>query len=102
VVAANGYALRYLDAAVSPPVSEAYPDHGFHSSTVHAAALNAAASSGGEHAVHVHTAVNLDGKRVAHSVQKHVVRANSQIYGPSMHDKLGSLSTPDAGYQTER
>ena len=50
--------------------------------------------------IHVHR--HFDGKSVAHSVQKHVVKSNSQIYGPSMHDKLWSLSTPDAGYQTER
>lgn len=101
-VGADGYALRYLDAAVSPPVSEAYPDRGFHSHTVHAASLNAASSGGAGTPVEIHVHSHLDGKRVAHSVQKHVVRANNQIFGPSMHDKLGSLSTPDAGYQTER
>ena len=89
-------------AATTPTVAADYPDHGFHSHTVHAAALNAASAGGAGTPVEIHVHSHLDGKRVAHSVQKHVVKSNSQIYGPSMHDKLGSLSTPDAGYQTER
>ena len=89
-------------AATSPRVAEAYPDHGFHSSTVHAAALNAASSSGGEHAIQLTSNIHMDGKHVATSVQRHIVKRNRQQFGSSKHDGMAHLTPVDAGFQWER
>ena len=38
--------------------------------------------------IHVHS--HLDGKQVAHSVQKRIVKANRQVFGAGGHDRLGN------------
>jgi hypothetical protein len=47
--------------------------------------------------IHTHVALHVDGKRVAQVVQKHVVRRNQFVYGPSGYDGSAMPSGVDHG-----
>jgi hypothetical protein len=47
--------------------------------------------------LHVHTALNVDGKTLARVTQKHIVARNRYVYGPSTFDGAALPSGVDHG-----